>query len=300
MENIIQTWFDTEAALDLIDPQAVMYLVVTGLVLYVGKLVNDWLTPYKLNEQLTEVDNKAVALSFSGYILALGIILWGILSTDSSIPPTGSMSRDLIANLVDTAIWGGIGIVLLQIARLINDKILLYQFNNTKELVEDQNVGTGAVQCGTYIGSAFIIRAALSGEAAESFLVSLTSTLVFFILGQLAFILFSKLYQIVSRYDLHGEIEKDNVAAGVSFGMTLTAVGIVLSGYILRSDSIVGLALWFVLSAFLLLVLRYVVDKLLLPGKILDEEISQDRNWGAALVEGSAVLGLALILTAAF
>ncbi len=300
MENIIQTWFDTEAALDLIDPHAVIYLVVTGLVLYVGKLVNDWLTPYKLNEQLTEVDNKAVALSFSGYILALGIILWGVLSTDSSITPTGSMSRDLIANLVDTAIWGGIGIVLLQIARLINDKILLYQFNNTKELVEDKNVGTGAVQCGTYIGSAFIIRAALSGEATESFLVSLTSTLVFFILGQLAFILFSKLYQIVSRYDLHGEIEKDNVAAGVSFGMTLTAVGVVLSGYILRSDSIVGLALWFVLSAFLLLVLRYVVDKLLLPGKILDEEISQDRNWGAALVEGSAALGLALILTAAF
>ena len=300
MESVIQSWFDVDAAFDLIDPQAVIYLVVILLVFYIGKLVNDGLTPYKIDRQLTEVDNKAIAVSFGGYLLALGIILWGVLSSESSIEPTGSLRVDLFADLISTVIWGGIGIILLQIARLINDKILLYQFDNTKELVEDSNIGTGAVQCGAYIGTAFIIRAALSGEQAETILVSLGATLVYFFLGQIAFILFGKLYQLVTRYDLHVEIENDNVAAGVSFGMTLSAVGLVLSGYIMKSDSLIGLACWFVISAFLLLVCRYLIDKLILPGSLLDEEISRDRNWGAAIVEGASALGLALLLTAAF
>jgi hypothetical protein len=42
------------------------------------------------------------------------------------------------------------------------------------------------------------------------------------------------------------------------------------------------------------------VDKFILPGSLLDEEISRDRNWGAALIEGTAAIGLALILTTLF
>jgi len=169
-----------------------------------------------------------------------------------------------------------------------------------KELVTDKNVGTGAVQCGAYIGSALIIRAALSGDDQTSIFLSVIDVLVYFVVGQIIFIVFAKFYQITTRYDLHDEIEKDNVAAGVSFGATLVAVGMVLSGYIVKYDSLPGLVGWFFVAAFLLLTCRYIVDKILLPGALLDEEISQDRNWGAALVEGSAAIGLALLLNVSF
>ena len=145
-----------------------------------------------------------------------------------------------------------------------------------------------------------MIKAALFGEQTESFFVSLIVTIVYFALGQAAFVLFSKLYQKVSAVDLHEEIENDNVAAGVSFGMTLIAAGMLLSGYLMQYDSFIGLAIWFVIGAFLLIVCRYLVDKVLLPGSSLDDEISRDRNWGAALIEGSSAIGLALLLTSLF
>ncbi len=300
MKNQIYMWLDTGTALDLLDPQAAVYLLLTVLVFYVGKLVNEKCTPYDLNEQLTTVDNKAVALSFAGYIFALGIILYGVLSSDSTLVPTGDSRKDLFRDLGNTALWGGIGIALLQFARIINDKLLLYQFCNVKELVEDKNIGTGAVQCGAYIGSALMIRAVLTDGEDAGFIVALVATLVYFVIGQLAFVAFSKMYQAVSRFDLHGEIEKDNVAAGVAFGMTLIAIGVALSGYIIKYDSLVGLVVWFFISAFLLLTCRYLVDKIILPGSLLDEEVSRDHNWGAALVEGAAAIGLAMLLTAAF
>ena len=38
----------------------------------------------------------------------------------------------------------------------------------------------------------------------------------------------------------------------------------------------------------------------MLPGSLLDEEISKDQNWGAAIVEGASAIGIALVLTAVF
>jgi uncharacterized membrane protein YjfL (UPF0719 family) len=292
IQSLLESWFNDEDALQIIDSQAVIYLVLSIALLAVGKKINDLLSPYDLNEQLTQADNKAIALSFTGYLIAIIIIICSILNT--------SATTGLWADIADTSLWCVIGILLLQASRFINNKWLLHKFDIWKELIQDKNVGAGAIQCGAYIGSACMIKAALYGEDSESFVISLISAIVYFLIGQVAFVLFSKLYQRVSRFDLHEEIENDNVAAGVGFGMSLTATGILLSGYLMKYDSFIGLALWFVMGAFLLIVCRYLVDKILLPGSELDEEISRDRNWGAALIEGSSAIGLALILTSLF
>jgi len=296
----LKAFFGTEEALSLIDSQAIIFLVLAIAILWIGKVVNDLCTPYKLSTELTTKDNKAIAVSFSGYILAIGIILWGVLRQDIAVSDTGSGQNLLLRDIGGTLIWALFGIGLLQIARIANDKFLLSQFKNVKELVEDQNIGTGAVQAGAYIGSAFTIQAATYGQTSGSLLADVFSTLLYFAIGQVAFILFAIVYQKLSSYDLHKEIEKDNAAAGVGFGITLAAVGILLSSYIVNNDSILGLALWFVICVFLLTVCRYVVDKFILPGASLDEEISKDRNWGAALIEGTAAIGLTLILTTLF
>ena len=99
---------------------------------------------------------------------------------------------------------------------------------------------------------------------------------------------------------MHDEIEKDNAAVGVSFGLTLIAISILLSGYITRHDSIPGLVVWFIISVFLLVACRIMVDKLILTKASLDDEIARDRNWGVALIEGASVIGLALIIVGSF
>jgi len=288
---------DREIIWELLDPNAVVYLTLVLIIFYVGKKAYDLLTPYDLNHELLEADNKAVAVSLSGYLFGLGIILWGVLG-DSPEKLMASKS-EFYMDLMDTAVWGGIGIVLLQIARIINDKLILNRFDNIKEIVNDRNIGTGAVQCGAFIGSALMIRASLIGGD-ENYLTSIGFALIFFVLGQLGFFVYTKFYQFVTSYDIHEEIEKDNVASGVAFGMSLIAVGVLISGYMVKHDSILGLGIWFIIGTFLLLIVRLLVDKIILPGRLLDNEIKQDQNWGAAIIEGSAAIIFAFVLNTAF
>ena len=299
MNELVSNAIDVSEISDLFNPHALIYLVTMLGVFVIGKWVYDLFTPYKLNEQLVEVDNRAVAVAFAGYLLGLGIILEGVVSQESTNVATGSARRDLLLDVGDTLLWGVIGIVLLQLARLINDKLLLNTFSNTKELVEDKNVGTGAVEFGSFVGSALIIRVLLMGEG-HGILTSIVETVVYFLAAQAIFVLFGKVYQMVTRYDVHKEIERDNAAAGVSLGLSLIAVAMLVSSYLSRYDSLPGLVLWFFMGTALLLGCRYLIDKLLLPGRLLDDEVGGEQNWGAAIIEGCSAIALAALIGASF
>ncbi len=104
----------------------------------------------------------------------------------------------------------------------------------------------------------------------------------------------------MTTFDLHVEIEKDNVAAGVSAGLTLIAIGIIMSHSIIISNSIPAFIVWFINGSFLILLSRFIVDKLILPKHRLDDEIAEDRNWGAALIEGGSAVIVALLINASF
>lgn len=294
-----EEFLDIGFAWQLFDPRAIVYLTIILAVFFLAKKTFDWLAPYDLNEQLTTADNKAVAVAFGGYLFAVGIVLLSVLQSEEYTGSAGSAAIAYLTDIGATIAWclGGIG--LLHLARLINDKIMFYKFDNVKELVEDQNLGTGAIECGSYIGSGLIVHAALSGQS-DSVVDGLITTLMFFALGQVLFIVFGFMYQLVTRFDVHQEIKQDNAAAGVSAGMNLVAIGVLLSGYIKFSDSLPGLGMWFVLAALLLLTSRYMVDKFMLPGGLLDEEIKNDKNWGAAFVEGATAIAIAFLVNASF
>lgn len=270
--------------------KGVAYLLSTLILFWIGKKVYDLVTPFSVDEELTTTDNKALSVSFGGYIFALGLIIWGVLAS----PSVGFMQ-----DIIETGVWSAIGIVLLQVSRIVNDKIILARFDNTKELITDKNVGTGAVEAGTYIGTAFIIKSIVEGES-TTLLNDIASTVIFFIVAQILFVIFGKFYQAVTNYDLFGEIEKDNEAAGVSFGLTLIAVGILLSGAIKYSDSLVYLVVWFIIGCVLLIISRKITDRLIFPKHKIDSEVSEDRNWGVALIEGGSLIIIALLLNAAF
>lgn len=299
MSTYLDELLSTEPVFWLLKFEGAVYLLAVFIVLYAAKLIYDLFTPFSLNEQLTTKDNKAIAVSFSGYILGVMIILLGIFHSGTAVEGGINSQLDLARDLLATIIWGIIGILLLNISRVINDKLLLNKFDNVKELVEDKNVGTGAVLFGSYVGSGLIVRAAIFGES-TGWTEDIITTLIYFIMGQIGFLIFGWVYQLISRYDVHKEIEKDNVSAGVAFGLSLVAISILLSGYIMSYNSLPGFAVWFVMGLFVLIVSRYIVDKMMLPGSLLDEEISKDQNWGAALVEGTVAVGIAMLMIPAF
>ena len=125
------------------------------------------------------------------------------------------------------------GILFLNSGRKLLDRLVLRQFSIYKELVEDRNVGTGAVLCGGYIATALILAGGIYGEIPpeSAFAGAWTgpiTALIYFIVGQVTLVLFSIFYQLITKYDIHAEIEKDNVAAGVAFGGNMIALGILL------------------------------------------------------------------------
>ncbi len=283
---------------ELIQPVAATYLLAVLVIMVIGKYLHDICTDYNLDEQLTSLDNKAVALSTSGFLFGLGLVLWGVVTpAPGEAPITGFWS--LIGDLIATFFWGLIGIGLLEIANFLNNRYLLPHFNNRKEIIEDRNLGTGVVEGCTFIASGIIIKTVLSGSG-SGFIFDLIGTFFWFAVGQAAFIVFGLLYQKLSAFDLHAEIEQDNSAAGVAFGLNLLAVGLLIADYIAAYDSLPGLVVWIPISFFMLITGRYIADKMLLPGVRLDDEISRDHNWGAALIEGGLSVIIALVVGSLF
>jgi uncharacterized membrane protein YjfL (UPF0719 family) len=146
------------------------------------------------------------------------------------------------------------------------------------------------------IATGLTVAGAIHGEGGGAF-----SALVFFLLGQCCLVVFAFLYQRLVGYDVHGEIEKDNVAAGVALGLNLIAVGIILlKGISGDLESWQDKLTWFFLDAgvgiALLLLVRRATDALFLPNTSLRHEIVHDQNVNAAWIEGTVATGMAAII----
>lgn len=270
-------------------PNLLLILLVL-LLMWVGKKIFDLFTSYSIEHQLVKEDNKAITISFVGYLGGVALILEGVLEGDSS---------NLLKGLIDVTVWGLIGIVLLNLAGKINDRVILHHFNNIDELLNNRNISVGVAMAGGYLGSAVIIRGIIIGESL-GWVFDIGLTLFYFILAQFAFYLSAYLHQIVTRYDFHKEIQENNVAAGISFGSTLIAVGILLSIPLRHSYSLLVFAAWFILGSAVMAFFRFVMDHVIIPQEKLDEEIHVDQNWGIALLEGCFAITAVIILQSIF
>lgn len=267
-----------------------LLIVLILFLIWIGKLVFDLFTSYKIEEQLVKKDNKAITVGFVAYIGGVAIILEGVLETGAD---------SLLADLFNVAVWGLIGILLLNLAGKINDRIILHRFNNVDEILNRQNISVGVAMAGGYLGSAALIRSIIIGESL-GWGYDIGLTLFYFVLAQLAFYLSAFLHQVVTRYDFHQEIQDKNVAAGISFGSSLAAVGILLSIPLQNSYSLIVFATWFVLGSAVMAFFRFVMDRIIIPMEKLDEEIHQDQNWGIALLEGCFSLAAVITLQSIF
>jgi len=290
----LQVWLDPTPIVEIFKSPSILYFVLGLALVLLAKPIKGLTTRYHLNEELTKKDNKAVAVATAGYIFGILTIIRGVMISGGN--PYQTIWRDLLS----VGIWTVISLILLLASAWINRKFLLNRFELHKELIGDRNIGTGAVLAGTYIGTAFMISASISGTTGGSFGFEILDTLVYFIIGQLGFILLGAIYQRTCGYDVHQEIERDNEAAGIAFGATLVALAILISGQIRRDDSLIALAVWIPISLLVLLGSRWLVDLIILPDARIHDEIARDRNWGVALIEGTAAIGIALLLDATF
>lgn len=294
MKEHLQVWLDTAPVIDIFTSPAILYFAAGLILVLLAKPIKGLTTRYDLTDELTKHDNKAVGVATAGFVFGVLSIVRGVMISD------GDPNATLWSDLISVAIWTVVSLSLLLCSAWINRNFLLNKFDVHKELITDRNVGTGAVLAGTYVGTALIISASISGTTGGGFGMEVLDTLVYFIIGQLGFILLGAVYQKGCGYDVHGEIERDNEGAGVAFGATLIALAILISGQIRRGDSLIALVTWIPVALLVLMAGRWLVDLVILPGARLHDEIARDRNWGVALIEGAAAIGIALLLDASY
>ena len=259
------------------------------LIFFIGKVSNDWLhKEYNLTEELVEKDNPALSLAVAGYYFGLVLGIGGTL-----VGPEQSLFDDIF----DLCVYGILSVILLNASWFICDKVVLYKFKTSDELIRDRNQGTGAVSFGMSVASGLIIYGSVSGQGGN-----IWTAIIFWLLGQGMLVLATFVYNRIIPYDIHDEIEKDNVAAGVSFAGALIAVGIVVGLSAQRDfESWTDIPAYLGISAVglaLLPVIRFLTDKVLFPTVKLADEIANQEipNVGAAYIEAISYVSASFII----
>jgi len=280
-------------------PRGLVYVGIGVAVLVIGKLVQELLTPYQINRQLRTKDNVALGLSITGYYLGIVIVFVGAVYQDFSNPIITDglgFTTDYWQDVLEVFLTSLAGIAALNLARIVVDKLVLYQFSTERKIIDDQNVGTGAVEAGVYIAAALVIAGSVSGEGGGP-----ETSLAFAALGLLILVLYTLFYELTTSFNIHDQIDANNTAVGVALAGNLVAIGIVVlkavfGDFVNWEEALAGFITFAAFGFGLLLVMRLVVDFIMFPRVKVADELAIDRNLGVALIESSVVVSASLIL----
>lgn len=270
--------------------------IISGFIIFIlGKIAYKMLNPkINIQDELVEKDNFAFIISYVGYFTALIIVIGGAIIGES---------YGFITDIQHIFIYGIIAIALLLLSVWISNKVILNKFDLKKEIITDENEGAGVIEASIYIANGLILYGALIGES-ETLISGILTFLIYWIIGNIVLIIGSKVFIAWMGYDIHNQVEKDNVAAGVSFSGAILAIGIITMNAILDpfldwTTTLIDISLQTLLGCLLLPVMRLFADKILLPGrKLTDEIINQEKpNIGAGLMEAFAYIGAAILIT---
>lgn len=282
-------------------PRGLVYVGMGVFILVLAKVIQDFLTPYRINEQLRNQSNFALAISISGYYLGIIFVFSGALYqpfgfvdfiSDGGLGFTSDYWKDVL----EVFLYSLGGIVALNVARLVVDRIILYKFSTEKEIIKDQNSGAGVVEAAVYVAVGLIIAGSIAGEGG-----GVSTVLVFFLLGLATLVIYTLFYQFTTPFNIHDELEADNVAVGIALAGNMLAVSLIIFKAVFGnfdgwSESLIGFVTFVVIGFALLYVIRLIVDYILFPKVKLSEQIAVNRNFGLALIEGSILTCVSLVL----
>ncbi len=270
------------------------YVSVSFLLFFLGKMVYQLFHPrVKVAYELVENDNLAFAFAHVGYFIGLLLSIGSVMVGES---------EGLVNDLIGIGGYGLLSIVLLNLSLIINDKVILSKFDLEKEVFNDKNVGTGIVEGANAIATGLVVMGAITGEGFGE-AGPIVNVLIYWISGQVILFTTSKIYNLITSYDIHDYIEKGNIAVAVGYSGAIISIGNLINNALAHDfeswmitfqdvgfNVIVGFAF--------LPVARFLTDKILLPGQKLTDEIinQEDPNVGASIVEAFAYVGGSMLI----
>ena len=285
-------------------PRGLIYVALGVVVMVLAKFARDLTTRHRLDEEVVQKKNLSEALRISGYFFGVVLVFVGAVYQPTYLAQVDiglGFNADFGIDVLRVFLYSLAGIVALNLVRVVMDWLVLYKLDVEKQVIQDQNSATGAAEFGLFVATGLVIAGVLSGSGGESELSEALISLAFFVLGQIVLVLFALSYEFTTSFDIHEEIEKDNLAVGVAFGGNLIAIGLVMlkalsgdfQGWL---QGITEFVIFALVGFVLLYVLRLLVDLLVLPRVRVSEEMSSGQNVGVAFLESAVVISSSLIL----
>lgn len=265
-----------------------LYLIEGFVLLVFAKFL--YLKLYRkvdLNEELFNKNNTAIAVSVCGYLLAICIALGGAISG----PEAG-----ILSDMVQIGIYGGVTIVVMLLAGLLCEKVLLPGFDNTKEIVVDRNLGTASVEFGVHIANALVLLSIIQSQGTWQ------SALIFWLLAQIVFIAASKIYEVLTPYSIHDEIERDNTAVGIALAGVFIGIGNIVSisvngDFVGWKEDLLTFGTNILFGFIVLFVVKKLTVFMLAAGNSLHkQQVGEKPNVGAGLLEALGYVGGSLLI----
>ncbi|MCS6989511.1 MAG: DUF350 domain-containing protein [Chloroherpetonaceae bacterium] len=276
--------------------QSILFVAAIVLAMIVfARLVNQFLMKTHLSDALIKADNPALGVAIAGYVFGVVIITTAVMRGEGS----GDWLQDALVALA----YGAGGVLFLAFISLFGFK--LFHSVDYLEEIEKRNVAVGVVAAGRFVATGLVIAGAISGDSKGG---TPLTTLVFFLVGQLALVAISRLYRLLTNYNDTQEFIGGNMAAALSYAGVMIGIGIAV-GNGLRGDFIdyetsflgFGKSLLVIVSFYP--IRQFLVQGVLLGGGFalrggkLDEEIRKDRNVGASVIEAMAYVATAILVT---
>ena len=205
-------------------PRGLVFVGLGLIILVIAKLARDVITPYRIDDEVTTKRNLAVAVRLSGYFLGVILVFLGALYRPLTLIAVDGLGfdREYAEDVLRVFLYSLVGIGALNLVRILMNRLILYKFDIEKEVVEGQNVGSGAAEFGMYVATGLLIAGAVAGQGGGADVAA-----AFFGMGLVLLVLFALFYQLTTPYDIHSEIESNNTAVGIAMGGNLIAIGLI-------------------------------------------------------------------------
>ncbi len=252
-------------------------------------------------EELAKEDNFAFGISVAGSILALGIVLTGAI--------TGEAASSYAMEAIGMLAYGGYGLILIKVGRVIHDKVALQHLDKNALIIE-KNLTIGIIDAAGAIATAIIIRAVLvwvNGLDLSTF-IAITSG---FVVAQTMLVIVTRLrekqYAKNNQEDcLQEALSNGQLALAIRYAgqVISTALAVTAASYFLVYSpdtlviNLIGWLVFGIVMTLLVALLTALAKRIVLWGINLVEEVDQQHNIGVASIEMATSIAIALILTA--
>ncbi len=273
-------------------------LVALLITLLVKKIADLRTTEIDDDYEIEEKSNFAVGIRRAGLYLSGFIIMSAVFLGESN---------GLLNDAVDLIVYGLLGYLLLFISRAVSDSVILRGIDNDKACKNGNNA-VGIIEFGNYLASALIITGCIMGESKsvlEGGLKNLSNDfltiVIFFALGQIALIISSVIYELITPFKWIDEIKQKNTSAGIMVSGFSISLGIIIRKSILGpfvswTADLKSFGFSVLIGILALFILVPIIDKVFLPHTTLNVEIKRDKNISAVIVTQCLNIGFAVLI----